>query len=277
MSSAARARRSACAARSSAFAISHAWEISRTRISRLGVKLWQILLVVALGVAFGLIEPGRLTYAFGHATLYVFLPALLFEAGWNLDYRAILRHWMRDCDAGRPRRARYGGDRRRIACDRARAVWARVAFRSYSQCDRSHCGRGGLSTIESSAGARDHCRMRIAFQRCRRRHALSRRAGRHSHSEPPVRRDCVGCARNVGGVPLVASSLERLLAFVVARASTQQPRRQASNSRLRFSARTARISRPTGFGFPASLRRSHAASPCDITSGLGLRRPSPTT
>jgi CPA1 family monovalent cation:H+ antiporter len=57
------------------------------------VKLWQILVVVALGILYGLIEPGRLAYALGHATLYVFLPALLFEAAWSLNYRTILRHW----------------------------------------------------------------------------------------------------------------------------------------------------------------------------------------
>jgi monovalent cation:H+ antiporter, CPA1 family len=57
------------------------------------VKLWQILVVVALGIGYGFIEPGRFEYAFGHATLYVFLPALLFEAAWNLNYRAILRQW----------------------------------------------------------------------------------------------------------------------------------------------------------------------------------------
>jgi CPA1 family monovalent cation:H+ antiporter len=58
------------------------------------VKLWQILLVVGLGVGYGFIEPGRFAYAFGHATLYVFLPALLFEAAWNLNYRAIRRQWI---------------------------------------------------------------------------------------------------------------------------------------------------------------------------------------
>jgi CPA1 family monovalent cation:H+ antiporter len=58
------------------------------------VKLWQILLIVGLGIAYGFIEPGRFTYAFGHATLYVFLPALLFEAAWNLNYRAIRRQWI---------------------------------------------------------------------------------------------------------------------------------------------------------------------------------------
>lgn len=58
------------------------------------MRLWQILLVVALGIGYGLIEPGRFAYAFGHATLYVFLPVLLFEAAWNLNYRAILRQWI---------------------------------------------------------------------------------------------------------------------------------------------------------------------------------------
>jgi monovalent cation:H+ antiporter, CPA1 family len=57
------------------------------------VKIWQIILVVGLGILYGFIQPGRLTYALGHATLYVFLPALLFEAAWNLNYRAILRQW----------------------------------------------------------------------------------------------------------------------------------------------------------------------------------------
>lgn len=57
------------------------------------MKLWQILVLVALGVLYGLIQPGRLAYAFGHATLYVFLPALLFEAAWNLNFRAMRRQW----------------------------------------------------------------------------------------------------------------------------------------------------------------------------------------
>lgn len=58
------------------------------------MKLWQILLIVGLGIGYGLIEPERFAYAFGHATLYVFLPALLFEAAWNLNYRAIVRQWL---------------------------------------------------------------------------------------------------------------------------------------------------------------------------------------
>ena len=58
------------------------------------MKLWQIVVVVALGIGYGLIAPGRFAYAFGHATLYVFLPALLFEAAWNLNYRSMRRHWV---------------------------------------------------------------------------------------------------------------------------------------------------------------------------------------
>lgn len=57
------------------------------------MKLWHIVIVVAAGVVYGAAEPGKLTYAFGHATLYVFLPPLLFEAAWNLNYRAIARQW----------------------------------------------------------------------------------------------------------------------------------------------------------------------------------------
>ena len=58
------------------------------------MKLWQILVVVGLGVGYGLVDPDRFAYALGHATLYVFLPPLLFEAAWNLDYRAIRRQWV---------------------------------------------------------------------------------------------------------------------------------------------------------------------------------------
>jgi monovalent cation:H+ antiporter, CPA1 family len=57
------------------------------------MKLWLIVALVLAGVAYDLIEPGRLTYAFGHATLYVLLPPLLFEAAWNLRYRAMVRGW----------------------------------------------------------------------------------------------------------------------------------------------------------------------------------------
>jgi monovalent cation:H+ antiporter, CPA1 family len=58
------------------------------------VRLWQIVLIVGLGIGYGLIEPDRFAYALGHATLYVFLPVLLFEAAWNLSYKAIARNWV---------------------------------------------------------------------------------------------------------------------------------------------------------------------------------------
>jgi CPA1 family monovalent cation:H+ antiporter len=57
------------------------------------MRLWQVLAVVGAGIVFGIFEPGRFEYALGHATLFVFLPPLLFEAAWNLNYRAIVRQW----------------------------------------------------------------------------------------------------------------------------------------------------------------------------------------
>src|SRR5579864_7832555 len=57
------------------------------------MKLWQIAAVVAVGIAYGALQPGRFEYALGHATLYVFLPPLLVEASWNLSFRAIRRQW----------------------------------------------------------------------------------------------------------------------------------------------------------------------------------------
>lgn len=57
------------------------------------MRLGYILAIVAAGIVVGIFEPGRFQYALGHATLYVFLPPLLFEAAWNLHYRAIVRQW----------------------------------------------------------------------------------------------------------------------------------------------------------------------------------------
>ncbi len=57
------------------------------------MKLWQIAAVTLAGVAYGFFEPGQLTDAFRALTLYVLLPALLFEGAWNLDYRAMRRQW----------------------------------------------------------------------------------------------------------------------------------------------------------------------------------------
>ena len=57
------------------------------------MKLTVILAVVAAGVVYGIADPHRLTPFVGSATLYVFLPLLLFEAAWNLNYRALRRCW----------------------------------------------------------------------------------------------------------------------------------------------------------------------------------------
>src|SRR5215469_14560271 len=57
------------------------------------MKGWQIAVTIAAGVVVGIFEPGRFEYVLGYATLYVFLPPLLFEAAWNLSFRAILRQW----------------------------------------------------------------------------------------------------------------------------------------------------------------------------------------
>jgi CPA1 family monovalent cation:H+ antiporter len=57
------------------------------------VSVWRIVAVVAAGIAYGFIAPGQFAYALGHATLYVFLPPLLFEAAWNLNLRAAVRQW----------------------------------------------------------------------------------------------------------------------------------------------------------------------------------------
>jgi CPA1 family monovalent cation:H+ antiporter len=57
------------------------------------MTLRRILVVLGLGVLFGFLEPGRFTYAFSHATLYVLLPILLYEAAWNLNLRSVRRLW----------------------------------------------------------------------------------------------------------------------------------------------------------------------------------------
>lgn len=54
---------------------------------------WLILALVAAGIATGAAWPGRFEAAFTNATLYVFLPPLLFEAAWNLDARVLARCW----------------------------------------------------------------------------------------------------------------------------------------------------------------------------------------
>lgn len=73
-----------------------AWKsaTSRTRIDAArAVKLWHIAALLIAGLAVGAIFPYRLTQIFGEATLYVFLPALIFEAAWNLDLHLMRQAW----------------------------------------------------------------------------------------------------------------------------------------------------------------------------------------
>lgn len=55
------------------------------------MRLWHIAALLIAGIAVGVALPGRFTALFGQATLYVFLPALIFEAAWNLDFRLMRR------------------------------------------------------------------------------------------------------------------------------------------------------------------------------------------
>ncbi|MDE2480596.1 MAG: sodium:proton antiporter [bacterium] len=57
------------------------------------MKLWQIGALVVAGLVLGEIRPGAFTDLFRSATLYVFLPALIFEAAWQLDARLMRTAW----------------------------------------------------------------------------------------------------------------------------------------------------------------------------------------
>ena len=57
------------------------------------MKLGQIAVLLVAGIVAGALFPGKLTALFGTATLYVFLPALIFEGAWNLDAHAMRRAW----------------------------------------------------------------------------------------------------------------------------------------------------------------------------------------
>jgi len=57
------------------------------------LKLWHIGALVALGLLIGELEPGRFGRLFAFATFYVFLPAIIFEAAWQLDLRVMRRGW----------------------------------------------------------------------------------------------------------------------------------------------------------------------------------------
>ncbi len=55
------------------------------------MQLGYIAALLIAGIAAGVIFPGRLTGVFGAATLYVFLPALIFEGAWRLDAQTMRR------------------------------------------------------------------------------------------------------------------------------------------------------------------------------------------
>ncbi len=58
------------------------------------MKLWHIALLIVAGLVVGEAKPGALAETFRIATLYVFLPALIFEAAWNLDFSLMRRAWI---------------------------------------------------------------------------------------------------------------------------------------------------------------------------------------
>jgi CPA1 family monovalent cation:H+ antiporter len=57
------------------------------------MRLWHIAALLIAGIVVGVLFPGRLTGVFPAATLYVFLPALIFEGAWYLDLRIMRAAW----------------------------------------------------------------------------------------------------------------------------------------------------------------------------------------
>ncbi|HET9031075.1 MAG TPA: cation:proton antiporter [Candidatus Aquilonibacter sp.] len=57
------------------------------------MKLWQIAALIVCGLAFGAIRPGFVGNFFHFATFYVFLPAIIFEAAWQLDLKTMRAGW----------------------------------------------------------------------------------------------------------------------------------------------------------------------------------------
>ena len=56
------------------------------------MRLWHIAALLVAGIAVGAAMPGRFTSIFG-ATLYLFLPALIFDGAWRLDLRVMRESW----------------------------------------------------------------------------------------------------------------------------------------------------------------------------------------
>lgn len=57
------------------------------------MQLWHMAALLIAGIVAGIVFPGRLTGLFPSATLYFFLPALIFEGAWYLDLRIMRRTW----------------------------------------------------------------------------------------------------------------------------------------------------------------------------------------
>lgn len=58
------------------------------------MKLWQIAALIVAGLIVGEAQPERYAGLFRIATLYVFLPALIFEAAWHLELALMRRAWI---------------------------------------------------------------------------------------------------------------------------------------------------------------------------------------
>ncbi|MDQ2865709.1 MAG: cation:proton antiporter [Candidatus Eremiobacteraeota bacterium] len=57
------------------------------------MKLYQIAVTLAAGVVVGSLRSGWFAGTLQNATLYVFLPALIFEAAWQLNLRLLIKSW----------------------------------------------------------------------------------------------------------------------------------------------------------------------------------------
>lgn len=57
------------------------------------MQLGYIAALLIAGIVVGIVFPGRLTGVFGAATLYIFLPALIYEGAWRLEPRTMGRMW----------------------------------------------------------------------------------------------------------------------------------------------------------------------------------------
>lgn len=57
------------------------------------MNLVYIVPVLALGMLVGFVRPGQFTQIFGHATLWIFLPALIFDAAWELHLDSARLYW----------------------------------------------------------------------------------------------------------------------------------------------------------------------------------------